>query len=212
MLDQQPKGDAWIERGAEKEDEDNAFRIALRSYVASLAQLGLRPHFVSAAMLPGLRDKLLILPDTLALSPADAQAIAAFAAHGGVVVADTQPGLYDAHSRRLPRPALAPAVARPVAPGDKAALASLLMQAGVQAPLQVSAPLGDVELYVFRRGGRTIVAVQRNKPAAEEEEDVVLALPRPALVTDLLAGGTVGPTDRLTLKLGAVEPAILSLQ
>ncbi len=34
-------------------------------------------------MLPGLRDKALILPDTLALSPADAQAIVAFAAAAG---------------------------------------------------------------------------------------------------------------------------------
>ena len=45
-------------------------------------------------MLPGLRDKILILPATLALAPANARAITAFASRGGVVIADTPPGPY----------------------------------------------------------------------------------------------------------------------
>jgi hypothetical protein len=179
--------------------------------VASLSQLGLRPHFVSAAMLPGLREKVLILPDTLALSSADARAIAMFAARGGVVVADRPPGQYDAHSRRLPRLALAPEIVRVVAPEDKAALAPMLVQAGIVAPLQFSAPLGDVAMYVFRHSDRTIVAVQRNKPM-ETAEDVELTLPRPMIATDLRAGGTVGPMRRVTLKLDGAEPTVLSLK
>jgi len=162
-------------------------------------------------MLPGLRDKALILPDTLALSSEDVRAIAAFAAHGGVVVSDRPPGLYDAHSRRLPRPALAPGIVRLVAPEDKAALAPMLVQAGIVAPFQFSAPLGDVTMYLFQHSDRTIVAVQRNKPM-EAAEDVELTLPRPMMVTDLRAGGTVGPKRRLTLKLDGAEPAVLSLK
>jgi hypothetical protein len=211
VLDQQPKGDAWIERGAEKELEDDAFRVALRGYVASLSQLGLEPRFVSAAMLPGLRDKVLILPDTLALAPADANAIIAFASRGGVVIADRPPGLYDAHSRRLPRPALAAGIARLVAPDDQAALATLLAQSGVMAPFQFLAPRDDVEMHVFRSGDRTIVAVQHSKPM-DTEEDVVLTLPRSMMVTDLRAGAVLGPMRRLTLKLEGVEPAVLLLK
>jgi hypothetical protein len=162
-------------------------------------------------MLPGLRDKVLILPDTLALAPANARAITAFAARGGVVIADTAAGLYDAHSRRLPRPALAPEIARLVAPGDKAALATLLAQSGVVAPFQFLAPRDDVEMHVFRSGDRTIVAVQHSKPV-ETEEDVVLTLPRSMVVTDLRAEAVLGPMRRVTLKLEGVEPAVLLLK
>ncbi|HVC59978.1 MAG TPA: beta-galactosidase [Acetobacteraceae bacterium] len=211
MLDQQPKGDAWIERGAETELEDDAFRIAMRGYAASLSQFGLHPRYVSAAVLPGLRDKALILPDTLALSPADARAIAAFAARGGLVIADRPPGLYDAHSRRLPRPALAPGIARLVAPGDRSTLATVLARSGIVAPFRLSAPRDDVDLYVFGRGDRTIVAVQRSKPMATEE-DVVLTLPRSMMVTDLRLGTPLGRARKLTLKLSGVAPAVLVLK
>ncbi len=211
MLDQQPRGDAWIERGAEKEDEDDAFRVALRSYAASLAELGLQPRFVSAAMLPGLRDKVLILPDTLALAPADARAIAAFVARGGVAIADTQPGLYDAHSRRLPRPALAPGIARLIAPGDRAGLAALLGRAKIVAPFRFSAPQADVEMHVFRHRDGTIVALQRRQPV-KTQEDVELTLPRAMMVTDLRHGGTLGEMRHLTLKLDDVEPTVLLLK
>jgi hypothetical protein len=208
MLDQQPRGDAWIERGAEKELDDDAFRVALRTYVASLSQLGLEPHFISAAMLPGLRDKMLILPDTLALSPADARAIAAFAARGGVVIADTQPGLYDAHSRRLSQPALAPGIARLAAPGDQAPLAALVEGAGIAPLFQVTAPHDDVEMHVFRRPDGAIVALQRNKPGKGTEE-ITLALPRPMLVTDIATGRSLGRTHRLELPLDPIVPALL---
>ncbi len=208
MLDQQPKGDAWIERGAEKEDEDNAFRIAMRTYTASLSQLGLAPRFISAAMLPGLRDKVLILPDTLALSPADASAIAAFKARGGVVIADTPPGLYDAHSRRLQRPALEPGVALLVGPDDRTGLATLLTGAGVKPVVNVVAPHDDVEVHVFVRGDDTIVALQRSKPGAGTGE-VTLALPQPMSVTDMLTGKSLGRVQHLNLTLDPVAPTLL---
>ncbi|HUB12568.1 MAG TPA: alpha-amylase family protein [Acetobacteraceae bacterium] len=210
MLDQQPKGDAWIERGAATELEDDAFRTALRGYVTSLSQLGLQPHFVSAAMLPALRDKALILPDTLALSPADAKAIAGFAARGGVVIADRQPGWYDAHSRRLPQPALPPGIARLVAPDDRTALSALLSQAGVAAPIRFTAPQMDVEMHTFAAGTRTIVALQRSSPG-EGNEAVELTLPQRMLVTDLRRGVALGRWQKLTVTLGPIEPAILQI-
>ena len=208
MLDQQPKGDAWIERGAEKELEDDAFRVAMRNYVTSLSQLGLQPRFVSAAMLPGLRDKVLILPDTLALAPADARAIAAFAARGGVVVADTQPGLYDAHSRRLARPALAPGIARPIAPGDRPALATLLHGAGVVPEFRFTAGHDDVEMHVFHAGDGDIIGLQRGKPG-NGSEPVELTLPHPMRVTDLQTQRNLGRVQRLSITLDPIAPTVL---
>ncbi len=208
MLDQQPKGDAWIERGAEQEVGDNAFRIAMRGYAASLSLLGLQPRFVSAAMLSGLRDKALILPDTLALSPADARAIAAFAARGGVVIADAPPGLFDAHSRRLPSAALAPGVARVIAPDDRAALGTLLERAGVAPELRFDAAQVGVEMHVFRLGNDEIVALQQSRPG-NATEAVTLTLPRPMAVTNLRSGQTLGPARHFSLMLDPVAPIIL---
>ena len=208
MLDQQPKGDAWIERGAETEDEDNTFRRAMRTYTASLSQLGLAPRFISAAMLPGLRDKVLILPDTLALSPADARTIEAFKARGGVVIADTPPGLYDAHSRRLQRPALAPGVALLVAPDDRAGLATLLADAGVNPVVHVMAPHDDVEVHVFQDDGGDIIGLQRSKPG-EGSETVEVTLPHAMLVTDLRSRRVLGQVQRLNVTLDPIAPTLL---
>jgi hypothetical protein len=211
MLQEQPKGDAWIERSSEIESRDNAFRKTMRDYVASLTQLGLQPRFVSAAMLPGLRDKALILPDTLALSPADAQAIAAFAARGGVVIADTQPGLYDGHSRRLPRPALAADVARLVAPDDRAGLAALLAHAGVAPLVRVVSPRNDVETHVFNDRNGQIIGLQTTVPGSSSEA-IEVTLPRPMQVTDLRGQRALGRVQTLTITLDPVAPTLLRVQ
>jgi hypothetical protein len=208
MLDQQPKGDAWIERGADTENQDDAFRSAMRGYVASLSALGLQPRFVSTAILPRLRGKILILPDTLALGPADARAIAAFAARGGLVIADTPPGLYDGHSRRLAQPALDPGVARLVAPGDRAALGRLLADAGVAPMFRVVAPQGDVEMHVFDRADNAIVALQRSKPG-EGTEEVTLVLSQPMSVTDIGTGKVLRRVQHLNVTLDPVAPTLL---
>jgi len=209
MLDHQPQGDAWIERGAAEAWEDDALRIALRGYVRDLSVLGLTPHYVTAAMLPGLRGKALILPDALALSPADARAIAAFAARGGLVIADRPPGRYDAHSRRLPRPGLPAGLARLVAPNDPAALAGLLAHAGIAAPFRVSSPQ-DVAITAFSTGPRTIVALQRRSPG-QAGETVTLTLPRRMAITDLRSGRHLGRSQTLAVTVGPIEPAIFAM-
>lgn len=210
MLDQQPKGLAWIDRDAETELGDNAFRRAMRGYRRALAQRDIRPRFVSPAMLPGLRDSVLILPDTLALSPASARAIAAFARRGGVVIADRQPGVFDGHSRRLPFPTLAPGIAHLVPPTDVTGLTALLTQAHVAAPFHVAAPRHDVALYVYRRGDTTIVALQRRE-ATRAAETISLILPHAMRATDLLSGKSLGRRARITLRLNGLQPAFIRL-
>ncbi len=208
MLDQQPEGDAWIERGSERELEDNAFRRAMGGYVAGLSQRALQPRFVSAAMLPGLRAKVLILPDILALSPDDARAIAAFAARGGVVIADTAPGLYDIHSRRLERPALAAGVVHLVAPADATGLAALVEQAGVAPMVPLLTTQDGVETHVFRRPDGMIITLQQNHPGTAATA-VQLALPRPMSVTDIRSGVSLGRLQHLTVTLDPVAPTLL---
>ncbi len=43
MLDHRPAGDAWMQRSAETELEDNAWRRALNGFTAALARMGLHP-------------------------------------------------------------------------------------------------------------------------------------------------------------------------
>lgn len=208
MLDQQPKGDAWIDRGAEKENEDNAYRAALRGYLHAMSQLGVAPRFVSAAMLPSLRDKVLILPDALDLSAADAQAIAAFAARGGTVIADRQPGIYDGHGRKLPHPDVAAGPVHQVQPDDAAALGALIAKAGVAPPVRFTASRANIEMHLFTRGDGMIVALQRVEPG-DGVEPVSVTLPGRMWVTDVRTRKSLGRVRKLDVSVGPIEPVIL---
>ena len=107
MLEQKPKGDAWMRRKSETELESNAARDAMWAYRHAITHLGLQPAYVSSPVDLARRGfKTLILPHAIALSPDDVRAIREFAAGGGTVIADVQPGVFDAHSRRQPRPLL----------------------------------------------------------------------------------------------------------
>lgn len=114
MLDWKDKGDAWTRRGSEAEGtgNDNTVRGAMGAYAGAMEALGFEPRFIAAAAL----DKgelqrgdcrVLILPHAIALSPAGASAIRRFVSAGGTVIADSEPGRFDAHARRLDRPLLA---------------------------------------------------------------------------------------------------------
>ena len=101
-------GKDWARRGSETELEDNAWRAAMRQAGDGLAHLGLQPRWLSPDLLAGgalRRDgvRALILPHALALSDAEVAAVRAFAAGGGMVLADIPPGGYDGHSRRRGR-------------------------------------------------------------------------------------------------------------
>ena len=209
MLDQKPKGDAWMTRNAEDEIEDNAAREAMWSYARSIEHLGLQPQYLSSAMLErgdlkARRIKLLILPHAIALSPAEARAIREFAAAGGSVVADAPPGAFDQHSRRMAQPLLDAGVARIIVPDDLRAIAP-------RPPVQVAAPNADVVTHIWHHGNNTIVAVQRDFSPAGENETAVLTLPQPADVYDLRTKQSLGRTDHVSLTLDAVYPALLSV-
>lgn len=212
MLEQKPKGDAWLARTSEMELDANAARSAMWTYARSLAHLGLQPAYMSPAMLEHgeLQSRgtgLLILPHAIALSPDEARAIHEFAAHGGTVIADVQPGVFDTHSRRLAQPLLDTSLPRIIAPDDMRALA---LHVGVTPLVRISAPDADVTSHTWRHGDTTIVALQRDFSPTATNEVVVLTLPRLAEVYDLRKKQMLGRTDRVTLTLDAVSPALLS--
>lgn len=103
-------------------------------------------------------------------------------------------------------------------------LGPILAAAGILPRFPVSGPrdrpASDIETYVFRNGGVTIVALQRNPPrlsqagteaGAPADEKVTLILPGQAQLYDILEGADLGRHERIELTLDAVEPILLAL-
>ncbi|HPT27100.1 MAG TPA: beta-galactosidase [Bryobacteraceae bacterium] len=112
MLAARPKGDAWVNRSSATERMDSEFLRLRESYCRLIEDLGLQYRFVAYEQLEqgellkrGYR--VLILPRSSSLSDAEVRSIREFSARGGLVIAEGEPGAFDEHSRRLPKPALA---------------------------------------------------------------------------------------------------------
>jgi glycosyl hydrolase family 42 (putative beta-galactosidase) len=113
MLAQKPKGDAWaLRRSSADERMDNDFLRLRESWCRLIEDEGLQYNFVAYGQIEqgelirrGYR--VLILPHSSSLSAAEAREIRAFVEQGGTVIADSEPGTFDEHSRRLEKPLLA---------------------------------------------------------------------------------------------------------
>jgi hypothetical protein len=219
MLDHRSRGDAWLQRSAELELEDNAFRVALRGYSESLAGLGLQPRFIAPADLAStdhlaptdlvaswIGAKVLILPDTIALSPREASAIATFVRKGGRVIASTPPGVFDAHGKRLPSPSVARTLFQLVEPSDVATLRHVL---GVTPRARTEAAL-PVESHWYRGRAAMVLALQVAKPAAASVP-VTLTLPAAVRLRDVRAGITYPRETTVKLTLDPVAPTLLEV-
>lgn len=184
MLQHQPKGSKWAERNASTERMDSDFLRLRESYCRLMEDLGLQYRFLAYEQVEQgelLRGgyKVLILPNSIALSEREAQAIREFAAQGGTVVTDAIPGTFDEHSRKLPASRLADLV--PIK-GDilnyhqqrllgkegatREMFAKLLSQAGVAPAYVVTDDQGravtGVESHVFVNGGVRILGLLSN--------------------------------------------------
>ena len=83
-----------------------ALNDSLDSLFSALSDAGIKPHFVSyeqvsCGELKPETTKVLCLWGALALTETEASAIRQYAKDGGVVLADSEPGLYDEHCHRL---------------------------------------------------------------------------------------------------------------
>jgi hypothetical protein len=228
MLDQRPKGAAWSGRDAAREYEDNAWRASRRQVLERLAGIAVQPRILSSAMVgagalrrDGLR--VLILPHAIALSGDESREIRAFAERGGTVLADTEPGVFDQHSRRLPAPSLEGVALVPEAmllsggpdgPDALAAFAALLRDAGVAPRAELRGPDGllatGVDARWLRRGDTTILAVQAAAPW-QAAGQIEVRLTAPATVSDLRIPGPARRAQRFSIVLDPVAPTILSL-
>lgn len=203
LLEHRHDGAAWMNRSAASEWQDNnAWRVALRDYFAALSRIGLHPRFITEQQLVrGLPARsVLILPHTIALSEPAARTIAAFAARGGQVIADTPPGQFDGHGRRRNVAAVAANIVAP---------ANLPQAVRLQPGFPVQAPDGDVEAYVFGSHGHQLLALQRREP--HEPVAAITVRLQGQQARDLVTGRDYGRHRTLHLSLGPVTPIVLDL-
>jgi hypothetical protein len=196
LLDRRATGEDWTRRNASTEYEDDAIRTTTRNFVRLLEHRGLQPRFVSPqevgrGALHNGDYRLLMLPDSIAMSAPEAKEISDFVSKGGIVVADREPGIFDEHGRRLAKSPLSEVFAGPPTgavtsfafgkgqaiyavfaddPGRARGghIGEILAAAGVQPRFQLGRsdgdPAGDVETYIFEDGPITIVALLRDYP------------------------------------------------
>jgi len=195
MLRSQPKGDAWASRSPSSERSDNDFLGLRESYCRLVEDLGLQYRFVSYSQMEqgelargGYR--VLILPNSLALSAEEAAAIRDFVQRGGTVIASGEIGTFDWHSRRLAASQLSDVQEQVVRiRGDVLnyhrdrllgkegavleAARRVFETAGIQPRYRVTDERGQavvgVETHVFRNGGATIVGLLSNPQLRVDE-------------------------------------------
>ena len=238
LLDRKSDEKPWAERGSETEyADDNPVRAVTRRMAEMLTHLGVQPRWLTCAMIEQgeLRTnhiRALLLPHAIALSPEAARQIRDFATRGGYIVTDSQPGLFDVHSRRLAKPlladltgtfgpiALAPELQQDATSDDPTSLA-LLRQAlegvGLMPHFTLSAPdetmATNIDVRIFRNGSVLIIGLQRDGTVEDTiaDQDVVLRFANPVYVYDL---GLMAPprhTTRVRLTLGPVAPAVIAV-
>ncbi|HLK19055.1 MAG TPA: hypothetical protein VKT81_08865, partial [Bryobacteraceae bacterium] len=195
MLRRQPNGDAWVSRSPSQERSDNDFLRLRESYCRLLEDLGLQYRFVSYSQveegeLSRGAYRVLILPDSLALSVKEAAEISDFAARGGTVIASGEAGTFDEHSRKLSGSQLRAIEKQFVRlPGDVLnyhrdrllgkegpvleAARKTLDSAGLKPNYRVTDQQGaavvGVETHVFHNGGATIVGLLSNPQLRVDE-------------------------------------------
>jgi hypothetical protein len=202
MLAQRPRGQAWVTRNSSTEYRDSAFLRLRESWCRAIEDQGLQYNFVSYGQVEQgdlLRRgfRVLVLPRSTALSPIEAKEIRDFVAQGGTVIADGEPGAFDEHCRRLPKPQLADVLdARSFGRGKAIRLdvdllsyhqdrltgkegaahrriGELLAAAGVKPKFVVTdsseRPVVGVETHTFRNGGVWMVALMTNPQLRVDE-------------------------------------------
>ncbi|MBL8209665.1 MAG: beta-galactosidase [Bryobacterales bacterium] len=186
MVQQQPKGAKWADRNASTERLDSDFMRLRESYCRLIEDLGLQYNFVASEQVEqgellqrGYR--VLVLPNSLALSETEAAAIRAFAAQGGTVVTESTPGVFDEHVRKLGASRLAGVPMQMVSAeilryhqqrllgkeeAVREAVRALLTKAGVAPKYAVTdgagKPVTGVETHVFSNGAVEIVGLLSN--------------------------------------------------
>jgi hypothetical protein len=108
MFDSRADGDTWPRRFSSYEAKHSRLARVRDSFVRVVEDLGLQYNFVSYEQIEGgelIRGgyKVLLLPQSVAMSPRECRQVEAFVRAGGTVIADNMTATMDAHGKRLPK-------------------------------------------------------------------------------------------------------------
>ncbi len=107
MFDSREDGDNWPRRRYDHEAYHGRFARVRDSFVRVVEDLGLQSNFVSYEQIEGGEllnggYKVLVLPQSVAMSKKECQQIEAFVRAGGTLIADNMTATMDEHCKRLP--------------------------------------------------------------------------------------------------------------
>ena len=152
-------GQDWTARDNDTDLADSPWRTALTGTAAALDHLGLHPDYLDEANLAPARLaglQAILLPASIVLDEPAVTALRAFAARGGTILADIEPGAYDDFGTRRAAPPLA-GLGQRLGTFDTAGLRQAL-----HAPATVTTPDGtprdDVSVFWF--DGGSMAAIQ----------------------------------------------------
>jgi Beta-galactosidase trimerisation domain/Beta-galactosidase len=182
MIEHRPLGQAWVEHRSRPEYMQSDF-LRLRQSVQYLLEDSLQQYtFVSYGQLEegafdSMAAKVMILPQSVAMSSQEVAALRRFVERGGWLVADSRTALMDAHCKRLPKGQLddffgierrSPDFS-PGPPGLKPASAASLTASGIGLETLVTAEPGVAVVpgaqarYLDSRGTPAVIVKQHGK-------------------------------------------------
>ena len=168
---------------------------------------------------------MLVLPQSIALSRRASDAIKAFVASGGAVLAIGSVGQYDGHGRRLDKPSLeglfasgdTRATALPLsAPGMTEDLRRLAAASGLRPRLESQSSVvrdaPKVKQYLFRRRGLLVAALlaEPSNVGASASLKVHLKLRAARYAYDVGTGAFLGSGTRLNVTVGSEKPTVIA--
>ena len=172
MFDSREDGNTWLKRYSSYEEKNSRLAQVRNSFVTVVQDLGFQPDFVSYAQIENgdlIRKgyKVLLLPQSVAMSAAECRNIEAFVRAGGLVIADNMVATMDEHCRRLPKGGLDDLFGVHQKPdwkprGDGASVASkllggralLLFERGLPVLAGNQTPLANAPMVQERRTGQ----------------------------------------------------------
>ena len=229
LLDHRAMGGAWTQLGADDQNADNAVRTARRRVVELLDQLAVMPHFVSAkqineGQLTREHDKIVVLPQTLAVSNQTADALRAFVHAGGTLIAEGQTGVFDGHGRSLSQHQLSDLLngrnprAFSLSSENSTAvsqLAEALRAAKIVPEVQIASPSktgsSEIEHYHYRNGSLSILALLARPSANTDGATARVSLVKPEYIYDVRTKLFLGHARQISISTGSRIPAILAM-
>jgi hypothetical protein len=108
MFDSREDGDSWPRRFSSYEAQHSRLARVRDSFMRVVEDLGLQSNFVSYEQVESGElikggYKVLLLPQSVAMSPRECRQVEAFVRAGGTVIADSMTATMDEHCRRLPQ-------------------------------------------------------------------------------------------------------------